>query len=95
MKQKVLTEKQSEIISRLEEVLKEAQENDIAFVFDEDDCTLTAYNAENVNIPYCGRYSESENDEKMNWDISHVVGNFVADYFNTGFDDFYLNFDKK
>ena len=95
MKQKVLTEEQHEVLGRLEAVLKEAKENHIGFVFDEDDCSLTAFNAENVNIAYCGRYRESENDERIDWDSSSIVENFNADYFNSGYDSYYLNFDEK
>lgn len=94
MKQKELTEKQHEILGRLEAVLKEANENNIGFVFDEDDCSLTAYNAENVNIPYSGRYCESENDEKIDWDSASILKNFKCDYLNIQFDDFYLHFEE-
>ena len=94
MKQKVLTEKQHEILDRLESVLKEAIENNIGFLFDEDDCSLTAFNAENVNIPYSGRSKESDNDERIDWDSSSIIESFRADYFNNNFDNFYLHFEE-
>ena len=92
MKQKNLTEHQIEVLKKLEDAFKEANENNIGFVYDENDCSLTAYNAENVIIPYCGRCKESDNDERMDWDSTHMVANFSCDYFNCGFDDYYLNF---
>lgn len=95
MKQKVLTEKQHEVLGRLEAILKEAQENNIGFVFDEEDCSLTAFNTENVELSYCGRNSESDNDEEIDWDSSSIIENFKADYFNNGYDYFYLHFKEE
>lgn len=95
MKQKELTEKQKEILERLGKVLNECVLENIGLVFDEEDCSLTAYNAENVNLDYCGRQQESENDERINWDLTEIVNCFNADYFNNGFDSYYLNFDKE
>ena len=95
MKQKVLTKKQHEIIGRLEALLNEANENNIGFVFDEDDYTLTAYNAENVNIPYSGRWRDSNDDEEIDWDSASIVENFKCDSFNNQFDRYYLHFEEE
>ena len=95
MKQKVLTANQHEVLGRLEAILKEAQENNIGFVFDEDDCSLSAFNAENVELSYCGRNSESDNDEKIDWDSSSIIENFNADYFNNAYDNYYLHFKEE
>ena len=95
MKQKVLTEKQHEVLGRLEAILKEAQENHIGFVFDEDDCSLTAFNAENVELSYCGRSQEYDNDEKIDWDSASIIENFNADYFNSGWDTYFLHFKEE
>lgn len=94
MKQKELTTEQKEVLARLGNILTEAQEKKIGFVFDEDDCTLNAFNAENVNIAYCGRSQESDNDERMNWDYAEYIVGFNCDYFNSGFDNYYLNFNE-
>ena len=95
MKQKVLTEKQHEILGRLESVLKEANENKIGFVYDCGDNSLTAYNAENVIKDYCGRYKEDVSDEKIDWDSASIIENFNADWFDNGFDDYYLHFNDE
>ncbi len=95
MKQKELTEKQHEVLGRLEAILKEAHENHIGFVYDEDDCSLTAFNAENVELSYCGRNQESDNDEEVDWDSSSIVENFKADYFNAGYASYYLHFKEE
>ena len=94
MKQKVLTEKQHEVLGRLESILKEARENNIGFVFDEDDYSLTAFNAENVNMPYSGRNAEDTGDEEIDWDSCSIIENFNADSFNNQFDRYYLNFNE-
>ena len=94
MKQKVLTEKQHEVLGRLEAVLKEVEENKIRLVFDEDDYSLTAFNAENVNIPYSGRNADDTGDEKIDWDSCYIIKNFNADSFNNQFDSYYLNFEE-
>ena len=95
MKQKVLTEKQHEVLGRLESILKEAKENKIGLVFDEDDCSLTAFNAENVELSYCHHCQEYDNDEKIDWDSASIIKNFNADNFNSGFDTYYLHFKEE
>lgn len=95
MKQKVLTEKQHEVLGKLEAVLKEAKENNIGFVYDCGDCSLSAFNAENIDVCFCGRYKESDNDEKVDWDSVAMIQNFKVDYFDSGFDDFYLHFNDE
>ena len=95
MKQKVLTEKQHEVLGKLEAVLKEAKENNIGFVYDCGDNSLTAFNAENVNESYCGRNPERDSDKRIDWDSTSVIENFNADWFDNGFDNYYLNFDEQ
>lgn len=94
MKQKILTEKQHEVLGRLEALLKEAKENKIGFVFDEDDYSLTAFNAENVNMPYSCRNAEDTGDEEIDWDSCSIIENFNVDSFNNQFDRYYLNFNE-
>lgn len=91
--QKFLTEKQHEILGRLEAVLKEANDNNIGFVFDQSDCTLSAFNAENVNLMLCGRCGE-EDDVPMDWDFASFVENFNADYFHSSYDKYYLSLEE-
>ena len=95
MKQKVLTEKQHEVLGRLEAILKEAQENHIGFVCDEGDCTLTAFNAENVDFSLCGCDCTNENEEQIDWDSASIIENFNADYFNSNYDKYYLHFNEE
>ena len=94
MKQKNLTKEQKEVLTRLNSILAEASAKNIGFVFDEGDCTLMAYNAENVNIYYSGCCQESDNDERINWDYAEYVSEFKSDCFNSGFDNYYFNFDE-
>lgn len=95
MKQKVLTEKQHEILGRLESILKEVNENNIGFVFDESDSSLSAFNAENVELQYCGRSQEYDNDKEMDWDSASFIENFKADYFDSGFHTYFLHFKEE
>ena len=97
MKQKVLTEKQHEILGRLETVLKEAKENKIEFVYDWGDDTLTAFNAENVESSYYGNEEtkECKDDVKIDWDSASLIENFQADCFNNNWHDYYLHFSEE
>jgi hypothetical protein len=97
MKQKVLTEKQHEVLGRLEAILKEAQENNIGFVYDNADGTLTAYNEENVDYGYNAepRTKEYEEDVKIDWDSASIIKNFNANYFNCSYDEYYLHFKEE
>ena len=97
MKQKVLTEKQHEILGRLEAVLKEANENKIGFVFDNADRSLTAYNSENVELAYMAEpiTKEYEEDEEIDWDSASIIENFKADDFNSEFSGYYLHFPEE
>ena len=88
MKQKVLTEKQHEILGRLEKILEEAKENGIGLIYDTADETLTAYNAENVEECYTDYFSPWwENEEKFDWDSASIIENFHADCCNTNVDN--------
>ena len=93
MKQKVLTEKQKEILGRLERILEEAKENGIGLIYDTADETLTAYNAENVEdcyATYCSPWGE--NEKKFDWDSASIVENFYADCCNTNIEDVHVAF---
>lgn len=92
MKQKGLTKAQLRVIEHVESALLAAEIEGVRFVFDQDDGSLTAYNAENVDVTYSGRYQEDSKDEEMNWDLGHIVQNLNADYFHSQFDDYYLKF---
>ena len=94
MKQKELTEKQKEILNRLNTVLDDAVDAQIGFVFDNDDCTLSAYNNENVIDGYAGREPEEENDEIMNWDEVFIISKRF-DYFDNAMQTYYLHFNDE
>ena len=93
MKQKELTFEQKEILKKLDAVLAEAKSKDIGFIFDEEDGSMTAYNAENVNFTYSGRGKEEDGDELMIWDLCEVV-DVHMDHFHNAFDYLYLDFNK-
>ena len=92
MKQKPLTDEQKELLKRLEATLKECDEKNIAFVFDREDSSLTAYNSTGVECTYAGRAPEDyERDEKMDWTKSSIV-EIGIDYFDSFDQDFILTF---
>lgn len=92
MKQKPLTDEQKELLKRLEATLKECEEKNIAFVFDREDCSVTAYNSDGVECTYAGRVPEDyERDEKMDWTKSDIV-EICIDYFDSFDQDFILKF---
>ena len=89
MKQKPLTEEQKELLKRLEATLKECDEKNIAFVFDREDCSLTAYNSTGVECTYAGRsYEDNERDEYMNWENGEIL-EMSIDYFDS-FDQYFI-----
>ncbi|GEM_PF-6496414 len=92
MEQKFLTEKQHEIIGRLESVLKEAEENKIGFVYDCSDHSMSAFNAENVEDRYAGLTKEDESDKEMDWDMASYIENINMDYFDSGYNNCYIKF---
>ena len=95
MEQKSLTEKQHEIIGRLEKLLKEAQENKILFVCDSADCSLSAFNGENVEdfYQYYGK-PENDSEEKIDWDSTSMLENILVESFNSNIDDIVLVFSE-
>lgn len=97
MKQKLLTEKQREVLGRLEAILKEAQENNIGFIFDYADDSLTAYNKENVDFGYFGESltKEYEEDIVIDWDSTSIIEYFKADYLDSNYNNFYLHFKEE
>lgn len=94
MKQRELTEKQKELLKVLVFIFARCKENGIAFVYDNDDCTLSAFNADNVNTFYGGLHGEDDGDELMNWELAEIV-DVYTDYFNSGRQNLYLNFEKE
>lgn len=81
MKQKPLTEEQKELLKRLEATLKECEEKNIAFVFDREDCSVTAYNSDGIVCTYAGRDKEDKSDEFLDWDNCSIV--MSIDYFDS------------
>ena len=91
MKQKELTDIQKSLLENLESVLKEAARLNIRFIYDCGDCTVSAFNGENVEVCYPGS-KENEEDESMNWDIAHPLFEFNMGDFDSRFDKLYLHF---
>ena len=91
MKQKELTDIQKSLLENLESVLKEAARLNIRFFYDCGDCTVSAFNGENVEDCYSGS-KENEEDESMDWDIAHPLFEFKMDYFDSRFDNLNLHF---
>lgn len=87
MKQKSLTEEQKELLCRFKEILIEAEKKNIAFVFDREDCSVSAYNSDGVEDTYASRVKEDESDEYLDWNNSSVI--MYVDYFDS-FDQCYL-----
>ena len=94
MKQKELTEQQMNCLNVLKEALETCKKNNIGFVYDNDDCSMSAFNAENVNDFYCGLHGEDDGDELMNWDLVEIV-DVKMDFFDSGMQNLYLNFEEK
>lgn len=92
MEQLVLTPEQHEVLGRLEAVLKEAKQQNIGFVYDLCDGSVTAYNNANSFEQYAGIHKEDDTDEKMDWDSASIIENISMDYFDSGMQDFYLKF---
>ena len=84
MGQLELTEKQKEILKRLNDVVQEALEAKIGFVYDLDDYSLNAYNASNKAESYVGRDSITDNDFALLYG-----GNFSQMINTNGFVDYY------
>lgn len=94
MKQKVLTEKQKEILQRLELVINEAIENNIGFIFDDEDCSVTAYNAENItSTDYVENCEDCENFAEIDWFKCHVMSSRL-DRFDSNFSKLGVVFEK-
>ena len=87
MKQKSLTKEQKELLCRFKEILIEAEEKNIAFVFDREDCSVSAYNNDGVKETYASRIKEDESDEYLDWDNGSII--MYVDYFDS-FDQCYL-----
>lgn len=92
MKQKILTDKQNEILRKLGAILKEADENNIHFIYDIADNTITAYNAENVEDDLITHTMPGNEYTLIDWDASSIVDNIYLPHFHSDFDDLYLAF---
>lgn len=93
MEQLKLTDKQKEILKRLDGVIQEAVEAKIGFVYDLDDQTVNAYNASNADDSYAGRLPENEDDCELNFyenTLTHVVCSKFLDYYDGGMQSYYL-----
>lgn len=77
MKQLTLTKKQQNLLAQMNDMFKKAHEEDIDFIYDIDDESLTAFNSANVSDFYVGREGckEEEDDEEINFDICYHVDN--------------------
>lgn len=94
MKQKKLTDAQLEVLGKIENLIKEAKVLGVGFIYDNDDCSLSAFNAENVIDVYSGRDIEDEEDEIMNWDEIFLFTKRF-DYFDSGMQNLYLHFNDE
>lgn len=91
MEQKELTEKQKEIIRKIESILKEAQDNKILFLFDSADCSVSAFNGENVEDYYAAYYEKpKEWESKFDWDFAYVLDGFYMEQCNSNIEDVYI-----
>lgn len=94
MEQLKLTQKQQEILKRLDQAVKEAIEARIGFVYDIDDMSVNAYNASNVKSGYAGRVVEDEDDCELNFyasRLTHMVGEQrFCDYYDGCMQSYYL-----
>ena len=94
-KQKKLTRNQVAICKELVALMKKADDAGIKFVFDEQDCLLSAYNGkgvESVSSDY--PYEKWEKSEKFDWQETIDIA-YNADYVNSNVGDVYINFEYK
>lgn len=95
MKQKPLSDKQREVLERLEAVLKEAEDADLKFVYNQNDGSVTAFNGEDVCECYTGRDPEDD-DEEVDWDAAKFVGeHHWMDYFDSSMQYYYLKMETE
>lgn len=94
MKQKVLNEKQHEILKRLEKVLKEASENNISFIYDTADGTITAYNNEGVaDYGAFGIQPDNGDFVAFDWESGSMIECNMIDWLNSDIEQYYLSFE--
>ena len=91
MKQKELTEGQKFCLEMLNAALKVCKQSGIGFVYDTNDCSVSAFNAENLADLYGGRDREDEADALMDWDLVEAVSTEM-DFFDSGMQNYYLKF---
>lgn len=93
MRQLPLTEEQYALLGDLERLFRKCKENDISFVYDVTDGSLSAFNAANVSECYSGTEKEDDTDDKIDWDSSSIVEEASIDYFVSAYQDYYLKFE--
>lgn len=94
MKQLPLTERQQYLLAQINELFRKAHEEDIDFIYDISDGSLTAFNSANVSDFYAGveACKEDEDDEEILFDLCYHVGNASIDYVNYAEQSYYLKF---
>lgn len=94
MKQIPLTERQQALLAQMNDLFKKAHEEDIDFIYDISDGSLTAFNSANASDFYAGRYfrKEDEDDEEINFDLCYQIDNASIDYVDYARQNYYLKF---
>lgn len=94
MKQRILTERQRNLLTQINELFKKAHEEDLGFIYDISDGSLTAFNSANVSDFYTGREGrkEDKDDEEINFDLCYQVDNASVDYVDYARQNYYLKF---
>ena len=94
MKQLPLTERQQNLLAQMNDLFKKAHEEDLGFIYDISDGSLTAFNSANVSDFYAGgeNRKEDEDDEEILFDICYHVDNASIDYVDYARQNYYLKF---
>lgn len=94
MKQLPLTEKQQNLLAQMNDLFKKAHEEDLGFIYDISDGSLTAFNSANVPDFYAGRegHKEDEDDEEIDFDSCSIIENASIDYVDYARQNYYLKF---
>jgi len=94
MKQLPLTERQQKLLEQMNDLFKKAHEEDLDFIYDISDGSLTAFNSANVPDFYAGREGckEDEDDEEIDFDSCYFIDNAIIDYVDYARQSYYLKF---
>lgn len=87
MKQKELTKEQVEICKKINALLEEANAHGIEFLFDNEDCSITAFNADGVVMCYTN--GTPDDVEKIDWDKCYTFDSNLYSY-DSNYESFYL-----